>query len=354
MPELSDAVKQQMQAKAQSVRQRLAGGNVDYHRLIPLTGKNAAVAPGKELVGRCLPRWDYKQKFMKLADGKVGLNPKYAGGPIYCEAWEHWWETSDGKTTREWCLRSVGDEACPICEAAASLRASSEESDRKLSKRIEAKEVFLFNFVIGGTGRRALTEDGKPDIRVLPASGTIYVGITSIMLGGEDAEFARGDISDIKEGYDVKLSRPASQGDRWKVDAAPKATPLLTQAEFQAWSGWMDLLHDIPGVLEKETKSYDDLYTAFYGTPPEASGEPGPTPAPQTVGEQPAEDPGAWETGAATELAAATDPTLAAPDEDPFAGATPFDMPGQPPAKGPAPRPAPARRPVTPPRGGRR
>ena len=351
MADLPEHVKEAMRNRARIVKEKMAGGG-GFKRL-SLTGKNAIVQPGREITLRLLPRWDVKQKYIRDPKDpkKAIVNPKYQNGPIFVEAWEHWYDTPDGKTVREWCPKTLDqDAACPLCEASEQLAASAEKSDRDLAKRIGSKEVFLFNAILGGDGKRAMNDQGKPDIQLLPAPGTIYVGITGIMLGGEDDSFARGDITHPSEGYNIKLSRPAQMGDRWKVDAAAKPSPLISDSERQAFSGWMDLLIDIPALLEKEVKSYEDLYQAFHGVaaPPAGGapegGEEGTGDLPDDL--PPDDGPGdavVGDEGDGTPV-------------DPFLGDTPFDPPAAPaPARRQAPRPAaPARRAAPPARGGRR
>lgn len=48
------------------------------------------------------------------------------------EAWEHWWETPD-----EWCLRSLGEEACPLCEA-KQVPPPKKKTPTKASSRLRA------------------------------------------------------------------------------------------------------------------------------------------------------------------------------------------------------------------------
>lgn len=268
MSGLSVAVREAMRQKALAIKERLQGAGGFGLPRWGLSGKNSIVEPGHEVVLRLLPRWDIAQKYLRGGGGKVTLNPKYQDSFVYHEALEHWWDSADGsRPVREWCLKSLSsDEACPVCEAWQELRSSPAQDDKDYARRIRPQEVYLFNAVLGDVGRRQVSEQGLVDIRYLPTPGTVFLSIINIMTGGENEAFARGDISDPREGYDIKLSRPSAQGDRWKVDCAPQPSPLFAEGEKVAFQGWVGRLIDLPKMLQDETKSYDDLYRAFHGS----------------------------------------------------------------------------------------
>lgn len=312
-----------MRARAQAVKEKLAGsGGGDWLPRWDLTGKSAVVEAGRELVIRVLPRWDFAQKW--IAGGKP--NPEYKNGPIFFEAIEHWHTSPDGKRHRSWCPKIWGaDEACPIHEAWEELRVSKAAADKELAKDLKPTDVYLFNALIATpTGSWAVDDAGLADIRYMPCPGTIFLGIINIMTGGENEEFARGDISDPREGYNLKLSRPAGQGDRWKVDCMPKPSPLATDVQKAAFAKWWERLADLPAMVERETKSYDDLYKAFHGVAPPVGQS-----APATAPLRPAE--GSDMPGGTGE-----------PPEDPFGdlgGPGDIEMPGGPVATAVPPRP---------------
>jgi hypothetical protein len=159
---------------------------------------------------------------------------------------------------------------CAVCKDADKLRGSSDETDRKHGNSIHRKEVFLFNAVLQDpkTKLRSMTDDGKPDIRILPAHNTVFVGISAIMGGDGQDEFARGDITKVKEGYDVLLTRPApTGGERWKVTCASKSSPLLkTKAEVTAWGYWPELLVDLEKFVSNDMKTAEEIHKLYHGT----------------------------------------------------------------------------------------
>jgi len=289
MAGLSAAVKAEMQKRAQEVKDRQAAGT--FTKNFSLTGKNAIVEPGGEVIVRFGPRWT----IALLVNGKLAMNPEYKSGeePIFVGAWEHWWDTADGKTTHEWCPKTINREAeCPVCIAASILMKSAEESERKYGKRIAAKEVFIFNAVVGVPRKLA---DGKADLRTISVPGTVYTQVSDIMTGGETESFARGNVGDHAEGYDLKFTRPRKDGnDRWAVTCAPNPSPLYDAKQAQAFAGWPGMLVNLEEMLTKETKTGLELFKAYYGRDPEgdevtpglASGAPAPEVEPEAEAQQ--------------------------------------------------------------------
>lgn len=287
---ISATVREAMRARAQQVKDNIAKGQSGaFTRMWALHGKNAIVAAGQEIVLRLMPRWD---RYV-AQNGKVTSSAAALELPIYVPAFEHWWDNSEGKRVREWCPVIAGPDGslegdCPICEAAAELRTSSAADDKTLAKEIKAREVVLFNAMLGPLGARSFNE-GKPDIRPMAVPGTVFLAISDIMTGGEQESFARGDVSDPGEGYDLKLSRPSGQGDRWKVDCAPQPSRLFAPAEAANWKGWWEMIPNLDEMLEKETKTYEELHQLFHEI--KAAPAAGRGAAPATAPAIPADDP---------------------------------------------------------------
>ncbi len=263
---------QEMRNKPELARQKMGLGNKPSPKRMNLTGKNAIVEPGGQITIRLLPRWDIKDAYVKR-DGKWVTNPDYKGGPVYFEAWEHWWDDEVFRRHRDWCLKTFDRNApCPLCRASLKLRESPDQQDRRYGSDLARTEVFLFNAVAKDlkTRRCALTEAGVPDIRVLYAQKTIFVGISNIMTGGGRNKLARGDITNHRQGYDIKLTRPAvDSGDRWKVNCAPKPSPICAEDEKAAWEDWPNLLIDLPGWVASWMSSYESLYLVYFKALPD-------------------------------------------------------------------------------------
>jgi len=264
MAGLSEQVKAMMQKRSQEVKDRQAAGS--FTKNWSLTGKNTIVEPGGEVVVRFGPRWD----IATVVNGKLTPNPKYVSGaePIFAVAYEHWWDADGGKTMHEWCPKTLTEDAeCPICLAAGYLKKSADEDERKEGKRIEAKEVFIFNTVVGNPRKLA---DGKADFRIMSVTGTVFTQVCDIMTGGAEASFAYGNIGDHAEGYDLKLTRPRAGGnDRWKVTVAPQSSRLYSDSQAAAFKDWAGMLVNIEEMLTKETKTPLELFKTYYGRDPE-------------------------------------------------------------------------------------
>lgn len=259
---------QDMQKEMDRIKQRQERAMSGFEKRWDLTGKNTIVQPGQSIEVRILPRWDFMDAWKW--DGKKWVgNPEYKDGPIYFIALEHWFDTASNQRTRVWCPKSFGEhEPCPICEVADNLAQSSSDDDHALSRNVGAKEVYLFNAMVGAYGRRRLTSENRPDIRCLPASSVIFVGIGQLMTGAGNESFARP-VHDPNEGYDLLLLRP-KQGsrDRWGVTCANRQTPLYdrnNQQEALVFNGWPTLLIDFPQLVQGGLNTYDELHKMWHG-----------------------------------------------------------------------------------------
>jgi hypothetical protein len=270
-PALDPELAAEMRARADAIRERQASGN--FTKSWPLSGKKAIVEAGKSVVVRLLPRWDISQSTIAgpVVDGKPTrvANPQYKKRLAFVDALEHWWESADGKTTREYCPRSVGgpQAPCAVCFAADALLQSASKDDREYGKRIKARPITIFNAVVGNP--RKLGDDNLVDIRIISCSDTQYRCISDIMTGGDNAQFARGDVTDARAGYDLLFNRPVGGGgERWTVKEAPEPSPLYTGAQAAAFKGWAARPVDLDKMLKDETKDSVGMFKAYYGRDP--------------------------------------------------------------------------------------
>lgn len=342
-----------MHGKASEVNERISGGGAFLKRL-NLTGKNAIVKPGGQVILRLLPRWDIKDAYL-IQEGKMVHNPEYKTGPVFFIAFEHWMDGEGGNRIRVWCpLTAYVDtytmnittqvdahKICPFCQASDQLKNSPDSQDKKYGAELAKRESFLFNAVARDpiTKRRMVDEHGLPDIRVLPAQGTIFVAISNIMTGGGEAEFGRGDITHPKTGYDIKLTRPQGSGQRWTVEVAPNSSPMISDEERPIWKDWTNQLVDLKAWVMEEMKSYEELAKIYYGDQG----------APVATGTAPAVDPAGFDLPASPP---APLPQAAGPPADPTTpgpAAPPFVPPTQPAPPAAAPPTPPAADPVKPP-----
>lgn len=339
MAQLDPSLAAEMRRTAQDIRERQAAGN--FTKSWPLSGKKSIVEPGRDVIVRLLPRWDIADSMMGAAGARVP-NPAYKGGRMYVIATEHWWYAPDGKRVREFCPRTLDEKAqCCVCDAAQELTGSSVKEDRDVGKDIGPKVVYIFNAAVGNP--RKVGDDGLVDIRVISCTPTVYFRISDIMTGGERTEFARGDVTNPKEGYDLIFKRPAKDsGERWMVDAV-NPSGLYAQAQAGAFKGWATRLINLEDMLEKETKDSDGIYKAYYGRTPDADTKaPAKTapPAETAGGGDDDYDPAAVGAGAAAE--SSQEPV--GPDDEYMPPAANAQPPAQQAPKGVAPRVARPRR----------
>jgi hypothetical protein len=306
----------------------------------PLSGAKSIVEPGHDIDIRLMPRWDYANSL--VLDPKTNTriaNPAYdINAPAFVWGLEHWWESEAGKTTREWCPRifDVGPKAyCPVCVAAAEMARSAAKEDQKYGKRIGAKEVFVFNAVVGDP--RRLNDEKLVDIRTVSLTGTMYYAVSDIMTGGDKQKFARGLVTDPREGYDLSFKRPPAGGnERWTVQAAVAPTPLYGPAQAAAFKGWVTRLTDLDKMLKDETKDAAGMFKAFYGRDPEPGelGEgPASPPAPKGAGTAQAPPSQVVNTPVSSEPEAESAEPPSAPDDEfldmiPSAGTASAPRPG--------------------------
>lgn len=338
MQPLDPAVSAAMRAQAQLVRERMNSG-ANFTRTWTLGGKQGIVEPGRDVIIRLCPRWDIADSMIVQGDKRVP-NPAYKTNQLqFVIAFEHWWETGDGKTTREWCPCTVDPKAvCPVCTSSTALMAGGSPDDRAFGKRIQARKVFVWNAVIGNP--RRVDASGLADIRPISLPGTLFNAVSDIMTGGDKEQFARGDITHPSEGYDLSAKRPVGGGgERWSAQVAADPSRLYEAAQAAAFKGWVNRLTNLEDMLKKETKSPAGIFSAYYGRDP----EPGELKGAPSAAEEPSQN----EFQAAPTVQEPSAEPPQAPDDEFMPAASPSRKA---PAQGPAPSrqatPAPASRPT--------
>lgn len=263
---IDQALSDEMKKIAQGVRDRMAGGN--FTPTWNLGGKNSIVEPGRDVIIRLAPRWDFANSKILQGEKRVP-NPDYKVGLPFVIAWEHWWAAEGGAKTRDWCPRTIWPDCrCPVCLASTAMVTSGGKADKEFGKNIAPKQVFLYNAMVGDP-RRLVDPNGLVDIRPIACPGTVFAQISDIVNGGDKPQFARGDITDPREGYDLALRRPTAGGaERWSVQVSGNASPLYSPAQAAAFRGWVNRLVDLPAMLESEVKKPEAIFKAFYGRDP--------------------------------------------------------------------------------------
>jgi len=140
------------------------------------------------------------------------------------------------------------DEPCPFMEKFKELKSSDKEDDQAVAKLLTPRRRYL----VGGTLYK--DEKGKeidPDnVRkaiLIPRS--VYQDIIDLYLDEDDW----GDMTDQKEGYDIKITRSGSgkMDTTYSVTACPKKDkqPLAKYTEEM----------DLEEIVRKQIPSYDEL-----------------------------------------------------------------------------------------------
>lgn len=139
------------------------------------------------------------------------------------------------------------DEPCPFMEKFKELKASSDEEDQELAKRLTPRRRYL----IGGTlykdekGKEIDTDNVCKPI-MIPRS--IYQDIIDLYLDEDDW----GDMTDPKNGYDIKITRSGSGklDTTYTVTACPKGKNPSSKYIKEV---------DLEGIVRKTLLSYEDL-----------------------------------------------------------------------------------------------
>jgi hypothetical protein len=281
MQPLDPVIAEALRKRSQANRERMASTN--FTKTWALQGKNAIVEPGRDVVIRLAPRWDYANSmFLDPSTGTRVPNPAYDTRLLkYVEALEHWWDGADGKRTREWCPQTIdlftkpgAPCACPVGVSSAALL-SGTAVDKEIGKGIRARRVFIWNAVVGDpkdpTGlRRRVNEQGLADFRPISLPERMFYDIADIMTGGDKSQFGRGDITHPAKGYDLILRRPAGPGGGpWTVQVATESSRLYQPEQAAAFKGWVNRLVDLEDMIRKETKDAAGIFRAYYGRDPE-------------------------------------------------------------------------------------
>ena len=261
----------EMKSEAKRARERQASSSGGH--MWSIYGNEAIVKPGQEVVIRLMP------PSMVGFTKKGKPDPEWPCPCIYFGALEHWFEGEDSKVKHTWCPKSFDEKApCPLCDASAELNKSSDKAHSTAGYKMRAKEVYLYNAIVGVPGSRLLDADGNVDIRILAVPQTIFIAISDIITGGETAEFGRGNVAHPLEGYELKLKRPAfnSKNERWSVTPAPKASQV-SAGDGDLWKDgkWAKRLVSPRDLVKREMLSYESLYKMFHGEEPSDSSEAG-------------------------------------------------------------------------------
>jgi len=146
------------------------------------------------------------------------------------------------------CPQRMAGKRCFICEQVKELKKAKGKGAKKakaIIEKVRAKGRILYNIVD--------LNDKKAGIQVFISGPKIFKELLSMVID-EDI----GDISDPKEGFDIKIIREGEGLDtEYRVRAAAKATAIKKKA-------WLKGLNDLD-ALAGDLPSYEDTKAAWEG-----------------------------------------------------------------------------------------
>lgn len=97
------------------------------------------------------------------------------------------------------------DEPCPVMDKYKELKDSKDEDDKKLAKKfVPSRRYVIAGLVYKDEKGKEFDYDGKPRLVMIPSS--VYQDIIELYLDEDEA----GDMTDPKNGYDIKIDRSGS------------------------------------------------------------------------------------------------------------------------------------------------
>jgi len=138
-------------------------------------------------------------------------------------------------------LNSGGVEPCPLCEVNQLLYEAGEKEE---AKKWRAGKSYLMNVIV-----RSKEAEGPK----VYSAGQIVFGQIAGLIGDPDV----GDVSDIEEGFDLKLERTGEGLEtRYTTREARNATPLGTPDEVEKW---LQEAKDLQAFVNERMPDYDEL-----------------------------------------------------------------------------------------------
>lgn len=138
------------------------------------------------------------------------------------------------------------NEPCPFMEKYDELKNSKDEDDKKLAKKLVPSRRFaLAALVYKDDKGKELDYDSKPRLVLVPSS--VYQDIIELYLDEDEA----GDMTDPKNGYDIKIERSGS-GQFDTSYSVRQCKPTKVEK---------DLLKpvDLEAMVRAQIKGYDEL-----------------------------------------------------------------------------------------------
>lgn len=138
------------------------------------------------------------------------------------------------------------DEPCPVMDKYKELKDSKDEDDKKLAKKfVPSRRYVIAGLVYKDEKGKELDYDGKPRLVMIPSS--VYQDIIELYLDEDEA----GDMTDPKNGYDIKIDRSGSG----RFDTSYSVRNCKPTKVDKKLLEPVDLM----GMVKAQVKSYDEI-----------------------------------------------------------------------------------------------
>jgi hypothetical protein len=133
----------------------------------------------------------------------------------------------------------------PVNEFAQKLYKDGSDSSRELAKKLRPKMRAYAPVVVRG--------EEEKGVRLWAFGQMVYTGLLRLFL---DEDY--GDITDPKEGFDVKVSVTQVPGRKWpQTDVKARPRPSVLSEDMTQSQSWLDTMPDLNQIYE--LKSYDEI-----------------------------------------------------------------------------------------------
>lgn len=138
------------------------------------------------------------------------------------------------------------DEPCPFMEKYQELKSSNDEDDKELAKTLVPRRKYILGGPVYADEKGTKFDyDGQDKGVLVPRS--VYQDVIDLYLDEDEA----GDMTDPKNGYDIKIIRSGSG----KMDTTYSARACKPTKLDKKYQGTVDL----EGIVRSQIKSYDEL-----------------------------------------------------------------------------------------------
>jgi len=197
--------------------------------------------------------------YLKTGVTHCRILPPHVDAPSWFRAYKEHGLRPDGKYRTFTCPESVDGSECPICERGTELY---EAKDLKASKRLYAKQAFLYNAYVYSSPDSKSLKDG---IFVIKSGVKVY---KQLMEFDNDPAGDWGNISDLQNGFEFRIERKG-QG-RYKTEY--NVMPVRKQSNIidQVAAAGLDFGAPTDLTTVYPPLSYDELVKALEEDVPES------------------------------------------------------------------------------------